>query len=176
MRLRLPQSQIGRYADLYSYPREETELLGLRGSVASAGSLLKHELRLLAKWKSPRSAGHIEDNTEGYVGEITSFALSAKDERARVEVLTLLSGVLWPTASVILHLFHSERYPILDYRALWSVSTEVPAQYSFKFWWQYVIFCRAVADKANVSMRVLDRALWQYSKLHQPNRDRKSVV
>ena len=171
MRLRIPQNQIEDYAAKYSYPKEETEMIGMRETVETAGHLTKTQLQLLAKWKSPRSAGRIENNTEGYIREITSFALSTSDERARIEALTLLDGVLWPTASVVLHLFHDQKYPILDYRALWSVSTEVPTQYSFQLWGEYVHFCRTVATKSGVSMRVLDRALWQYSKLHQPKRE-----
>ena len=168
MKLRLLQSQISHYSDLYSYPQEESELLRMRSAITTAGRLTKDELHLLAKWKSPRSAGRIERNSDSFIHEITSFALAAKDERARIEVLTVLDGVLWPTASVILHIFHADRYPILDYRALWSVSTEVPPQYSFELWWKYVVFCRSVANNANVGMRTLDRALWQYSKIHQP--------
>ena len=167
MELRLLQNQIHSYAELYACPREETELLDLRGAVAAAGRLTIEQLRLLARWKSPRSAGRIGYNADSFVQEITAFALKVTDERARIEALTLLNGVLWPTASVILHIFHADRYPILDYRALYSVSTDVPTQYSFEFWWKYVVFCRTVAEEAKVSMRVLDRALWQYSKINQ---------
>jgi len=72
-------------------------------------------------------SGHVEDNPEEYVKEITAFALGATTERSRIEVLTNLDGVRWPTASVILHFFHKEPYPIMDFRALWSVSLDVPA-------------------------------------------------
>ncbi len=89
------------------------------------------------------------------------------EERAKIEVLTLLDGVLWPSASVILHLFYEKLYPILDFRALYSVGLEVPKQYSFSFWWPYVQFCREVAQRNSVNMRILDRALWKYSKENQ---------
>ena len=101
------------------------------------------------------------------MAEITSFALAAQCERSRIESLTLLDGVGWPMASVILHVFHADPYPILDYRALWSVSLPVPAPYSFAFWQRYVAFCRDIATTAGVDMRALDRALWQYSKENQ---------
>ena len=109
----------------------------------------------------------MKKNTEEYVREITSFALRAETERARIEVLTKLDGVSWPTASVILDFFHDEPYPILDYRALWSVTLERPTQYTFDFWWPYVQYCRMLAEKNKVDMRTLDRALWQYSKEDQ---------
>ena len=109
-------------------------------------------------------AGYMERNTARYVREVTSIALRAASERLRIETLTLLDGVSWPTASVILHFFHRSRYPILDFRALWSVRLETPSQYGFEFWWSYVRYCRVVASEHHVDMRTLDRALWQYSK------------
>ena len=122
---------------------------------------------MVAKWKTPRSAGHVENNTNEYVEDVTSFAFSTQNERSRIEALTILDGVAWPTASVLLHLFHEDQYPILDFRALWSASVEVPKQYSYLFWQPYVLFCREIAKRNAVSMRVLDRAMWQYSKDNQ---------
>ena len=85
-------------------------------------------------------------------------------------MLTLLDGVRWPTASVVLHFFHKDRYPIVDFRAPWSMSMDVPNQYSFDFWWKYAGYCRVMADRAHLDMRQLDQALWQYSKENQkPN-------
>ena len=98
---------------------------------------------------------------------MTAIALNATSERTRIETLTLLDGVSWLTASVILHFFHRRRYPILDFRALWSVGLETPSQYGFDFWWGYVKYCRAVAKESQVDMRTLARALWQYSKERQ---------
>jgi hypothetical protein len=117
--------------------------------------------------EGPRSAGHVEDNPEEYVKEITEFAFRATTERARIKVLTSLDGVRWPTASVILHFCHRAAYPIMDFRALWSVSLPVPAQYSFTFWWPYVQFCRELSKRTGLDMGTLDRALWQYSKENQ---------
>jgi len=154
-------------AQRYRYPREESDLIDLKTEVQRVGYLNKSQLRLVARWKSPRSAGNVERNDDRYVKEITSWAFSAKDERSRIQVLTLLDGVLWPTASVVLHLFHKDSYPILDFRALWSVGSDVPKQYSFSFWWPYVLFCRELAQRNAVDMRTLDRALWQYSKENQ---------
>ena len=62
------------------------------------------------------------------------------------------------------------RYPILDFRALWSVGVKAPLKYSFDFWWRYTVFFRRLATRAGVRMRTLDKALWQYSKEHQRRR------
>mgnify|MGYP001265380021 CR=1 FL=1 len=119
-----------------------------------------------AIWKN--SIKEIVNNKDEFVKEITAIALNAKEERLRIEILTLLDGVGWPTASVILHFYHKEPYPILDFRALWSLGIAVvPKQYEFQFWWRYVEFCRSLFVKYDVSNRTLDKALWQYSKENQ---------
>ena len=70
-------------------------------------------------------------------------------------------------ASVILHFRFDNTYPILDFRALWSLGIEERNKYDFELWWAYVLCCRKLARRAGVSMRTLDRALWQYSKENQ---------
>jgi len=106
MKIRFPESEIEMWASKYDYPREETDLMNLCANIRKAGYISKNELHLIAKWKSPRSAGHIEKNSEDYIKEITGWSFSATEERSKVEILTLLNGVKWPSASVILHLFN----------------------------------------------------------------------
>jgi hypothetical protein len=118
-------------------------------------------------WKSPRTQPRCRANSADFIRDVTHCALNTPSERLRIEVLTLLSGVSWPTASVILHFFHRDRYPILDFRALWSLHCEVPKQYDFRFWQEFTEFCRGLAEQTGASMRTLDRALWQYSKEKQ---------
>ena len=96
--------------------------------------------------------------------EVTRFAFSTTDERLRIEALTLLDGVSFPTASAVLHLLHQTPYPLLDYRALGSLNTAVPSTYKYELWNEYVVFCRALAKRAGVTMRTLDKALWQFHK------------
>ena len=165
--LRCQEDELSLIASRYEYPLQETELLRLRPIILDRRWMTKDELRAIARWKAPRSAGHVETNSDEYVKEITQFALRAATERARIEILTSLDGVRWPTASVILHFFHRDPYPIMDFRALWSVSLSVPAQYSFAFWWAYVQFCRDLSVRTGLDMRTLDQALWQYSKENQ---------
>jgi hypothetical protein len=169
-KLWMPVSNIRPLAKRYSYSQRgtEVEFKRLTAQVRENGRLTKDQLLTICQWKASRSAGNAERNAPGFVECVTQFAFAASDERARIESLTLLDGVGWPTASVILHLFHKDRYPILDYRALWSVGVEVPHPPSFDFWWQYTLFCRKLARKAGVRIRTLDKALWQFSKENQP--------
>ena len=167
MKLRFSEATIPFWAGQYDYPLQDAAVADLVPEVRQCGFLTLDQLSVVAQWKSPRSAGHIQSNDDDYVRIITGFALHTENERAKIEVLTILDGVSWPTASVILHFFHAENYPILDFRALWSVGVEVPAQYAFGFWWDYVLFCRDLADRAGQDMRTLDKALWAYSKENQ---------
>ena len=121
----------------------------------------------LAKWKSPRRAGDCELNSEEFVQAVTRVAATADEERLRVEVLRLLHGVDWRTASVVLHVGSRDAYPILDRRALWSLQCPDVATVRFDFWWAYVEHTRQLARSAAVDMRTLDRALWQYSKVNE---------
>ena len=166
-KLRFKGNKIQKIASRYEYSISEVELLELRPKVIKRGYLLKSELQQIAYWKSPRSSGHSHSNPDNYVQEISSFSFCAKNERSRIEILTLLDGISWPLATVILHFCHSDPYPIIDFRSLWSVSLEVPSHYGFELWWCYADFCRKIAKNNNVDMRTLDRALWQYSKENQ---------
>ena len=122
---------------------------------------------MLAEWKTPRSRPRCASNEEEYVEAVTHAAFASKDERFKMDALRLLSGVEWPTASVLLHFCDEGRYPILDVRALWSLGFTKPPAYNHGFWIAYVEFTRNIAAAAGVSMRTLDRALWQYSKEKQ---------
>lgn len=166
-KLRCRLAQLGTLARRYEYESSEVNLPDLKADIDDRGYLTKTDLRTVARWKSPRSAGYMETNPDEYIQEISGIALTARAERTRIEVLTLLDGVQWPTASVVLHFFHKDPYPIVDYRALWSISMDVPNQYTFGLWWKYVEYCRMLAVRAHLEMRELDQALWQYSKENQ---------
>ena len=109
--LRFDIGDIGEIARRYQYPLSETELLALKPRINDRGYMTKEELAEVAYWKAPRSARHVKRNAEEYVVEVTRFAFGTAGERAKIQSLTMLDGVLWPTASVILHLFHREPYP-----------------------------------------------------------------
>jgi len=83
---------------------------------------------------APVGAAHRAQRSPELVREATRAALSTRSERLRIEVLMLLEGVSWPTASVILHFAHEEPYPILDTRALWSVGLRAAPPYRFEVW------------------------------------------
>jgi hypothetical protein len=173
MKPRFQLSQIPEIAARYAYPRERSVEV-LVPVVRRQGYMTRHELTTLCHWKSPRSAGHVSKNSRRFVEEITRFALLTTDERARIESLTLLDAVDYPTASTILHWFHRDPYPIVDFRALWSLRLSERPPYSFPFWQSYVLRWRSILRQAQrrcapvvVTPRLLDKALWSYSDEHQ---------
>jgi hypothetical protein len=136
----------------------------------SAGYFEKADFIALCGWKSSRIVSRCQENSDEFIKAVTMAALSSQCEEFRITAPTLLRGVGWRVSSVLLHFVHSEPYPIIDFRALWSLGWNLDAErddYDFEFWWSYVQFCRNTATKNGVSMRVLDRALWQYSKENQ---------
>lgn len=164
-RMRFDPGQIhdlaARYAD------DDDKVLECGRRAHQMGWYTRDDFRAVCRWKSPRNIARCGMNSEAEVIEATRFALSTPVERLRIGVLCCLHGVSWPTASVLLHLAHGDPYPILDFRALWSLGIERAGVYDFEFWWQYVRVCRQIVRRHRIEMRALDRALWQYSKENQ---------
>jgi hypothetical protein len=168
--IRFLKTDVPTWAKKYSYGEDERVLeIGVRSR--SAGYYKRDDFLEVCEWKTRgRPRRHYQRNSEQDVRRVTAIALSSADEKTRITSLIGahggLRGVSWPTASVLLHLAHKDPYPILDFRALWSLQVE-RSYYTFNFWQDYVQACRALAVECDVSMRDLDRALWEYSNKNQ---------
>jgi hypothetical protein len=168
--LAFPEADIALWAKQYEFgPDDRPNAVG--AFARNHGYLNTEQLFEICDWKSNRRSADTRSNNPQSIEEITRFAFTTEDELGRIGSLTLLKGVGWPSASVILHFCVSDDYPILDVRAIWSLSAEKPSAYSFDYWWAYVAACRQIAAAANVSIRQLDKALWQYSRENQLNTD-----
>jgi hypothetical protein len=165
--LRFPENKIPMLSGRYSYPAESEIEDRVAPAARNRGFLTRSEFLKICRWKTPRSQPRCERNRDSFIEEVTRIALATTDEELKVRVLLLLSGVDWPIASLILHFCDKGRYPILDYRALWSVGIDTPPAYDFPFWWENCEFVRGLADRTGHSMRTIDRALWQSSKENQ---------
>lgn len=165
--LRFPELDIETWAKRYSYATDEPILSEIAPRARERGYLTHDEFLAICGWKSPRSAPRCASNDPALVEEVTRTALGAYRQELKLGILLVLAGVQWPTASVILHFCDRGEFPILDYRALWSLGYKKPPTYTFPFWVAYCEFTRALAKRAGVSMRKLDQALWQYSKVNQ---------
>jgi hypothetical protein len=167
LRSRLKPEHFPKLAAEYDYGGDTRLLDELGPRIRVRGYFEREEFLEFCEWKSPRTRPRCAENSEEMVRETTRVALGTPVEQLRVEVLTLLRGVEWPTASVLLHFVFPDRYPILDFRALWSLGYRTPPRYDFRLWQAYTECCRELARSAGVSMRTLDRALWQFSRKHQ---------
>jgi hypothetical protein len=124
----------------------------------------RDEFLSVCRWKTPRSRSKVASNDAATVERLTARALAAADERQRMQTLIELAGVGVPTASTLLHFAFPEEYPILDVRALESLGKRARSMYPVGFWLGYLHACRDLAMRYRVSIRTLDKALWQHSK------------
>lgn len=162
--LQFSHSEILTLSHQFGYPTDETQLHDLRAGITERGFLTLEELKIMCRWKTARSQSRVAKNTAADVEAITKACFEANSERLRIGSLLLLDGIKYPTASVLLHFFHPDPYPILDFRALEALGISKPPVYNFGFWIQYVAFTRQLAKENSVDMRTLDKALWQWSK------------
>ena len=173
MKLRFSPLEIPELSDRYiselsDRDRRLTDAITQRvfPSYEQKGYLTRDEFLTVCDWKTPRTKNWCASNDRTFIREISALSRATHSEQLRIQVWTLLTGVKWPTASVFLHFAFPDRYPIIDYKALWSLNTDVPSRFDFPFWNRYTDFCRTVASSVGVSMRVLDQALWKYPDVH----------
>lgn len=166
--LRFPKEQLGHW--LAQYPADgDAKMLEIGKQARKAGYYTWEQFKRVCDWKTRRRPHkHYEKNTPEQVAVQTYKALNIHDERERIDALIALTGVRLPTASMLLQLAYPEEYPVIDVRALWSLGYESKSV-DVELWLDYVAFCRELGKQCNLSLRDLDRALFEYSKAHQPD-------
>jgi hypothetical protein len=162
-KLQFPARQIQALAS--RFPDFDESRLLAAGAVARArGHYTRQEFIEVCAGKTVRSRAKVARNGEATVIETTGRALATSDEATRMGALLELEGVGVPTASTLLYCTFPSDYPILDVRALESLGVKPRSQYPVSFWLGYLSACRELAGRHGVSLRTLDKALWQYSK------------
>jgi len=167
-KLRFAESEIRMWADRYPPSPEDGRLRNeVRPVILARGCLTREEFLEICAWKSQRTRSRCSSNDEFTVRTISRGALASEDESLKMDLLRTLAGVEWPTASTLLHFSDQRPYPVLDYRALWSLGVRKPPAYTMPFWLEYLAFTRGLSERSGVDIATLDRALWQYSKARQ---------
>ena len=167
--LRFPESQVRYWAARYLNTANDGALRSrLRPIVRRRGCLARDEFLEICKWKSPRTQPWCAQNDDFTVRTVSRAAFGLTDESLKIDLLRTLKGVEWPTASTLLHFCDRRPYPILDFRALWSLGHSKAPRYTIRFWLAYLQFTRDLARRLDLEIGVLDRALWQYSRERQP--------
>jgi hypothetical protein len=149
----------GRFGD-----DDDAVLLTLGASVRARGHYTRDEFIRACAWKTVRSRPKVAVNTDDAIADATGRALASADEATRMIALLELEGIGVPTASTLLYAAFPAEYPILDVRALESLGVKPRSQYPVSFWLGYLEACRELARRCGVSLRTLDKALWQHSK------------
>jgi hypothetical protein len=170
---RFPPKDITKWSERYSYKAKKNHPdPHVRPAVQRRGYLTASEFYAICYWKTPRTRPRCLKNSAKKIKMLTRRAFATEDEQLKMELLRELDGVDWATASTLLHFSDKNPYPILDYRALWSLGYLKPPHYTMKFWLSYLAYLRGLSRRTNLPMRIVDRALWQYSKERQPRRER----
>jgi hypothetical protein len=164
---RMPLAEAREWAGRFGHVQDHV-LDVIAPAVRARGHFLRDEFLQTYAWKTRRTLGRAEKYTEAEIADVTGVAFRQTDEKLRIDLLRALDGVDWPVASTLLHVGLSPDYPIIDFRALWSLGSTMPTYVNFEFWWAYVECCRALAATGGVTVRELDKALWTYSEANQP--------
>lgn len=136
--------------------------------------LSKEVLLKILKWKSPRPLRFYNENDEDYIKNITQLAFQQNDDRIKIHILTVLKGVNYPSASAILMFKNPKLFPVLDIR-VWkqlyknNLVTVNPRGIGFTLdqWISYLKILRSFANKHNISVREVEKKLFDYDKLTQ---------
>jgi hypothetical protein len=162
--LQFPASELPALAARFP-ASDESATLRLGAAARTRGYYRRSEFLTVCAWKTPRSRPKVQANSARAVRGASSVALSpASSEQTRMEALLALEGVGVPTASTLLYTAFPADYPILDVRALHALGHKPRSGYPISYWLSYLETCRALAAQHAVSLRTLDKALWQWSK------------
>ncbi len=139
------------------------------------GYLTFKEFYDICMWKSARPKKKYLKNQKRTVEDVTKKALSEKDERSRIQILTELHGIEIPTASTILTVIFPESYAVIDIRCVEMVqekfNLELKKSISMNVWINYLEEIRKQAKDFDVTPRELEKALFA---MHKEKLDRNS--
>ena len=172
--LQFPASEINALAARYEFA-DDRNLLALGNAARERGYYTRSELIEVCAWKTPRSRSRVATNSRHAVMTRIRRALSAVDESERITPLLELHGIGVPTASTLLYVAFPADYPILDVRGLESLGARSRSTYPVSFWLRYLDACRSLARTHGVSIRTLDKALWQHSRERSPTLRRRRM-
>jgi hypothetical protein len=165
-------AEIQSLSQRYQY-EEDTGALAAGARISQQKKYTRNNLETIYKWKTRgRGISRIAANTDAEIADALRLAVAARTERSALAVLLGLVGIAIPVASAVLTVINPKRYTIIDVRALEALGAK-PRIITVGYYLAYLRFCCALALKQQVSLRVLDRALWQWSR-EQSGRRRKS--
>ncbi len=119
----------------------------------------------IARWKSVRKTPNYKANSEDLVRSATGAAFRAETDAEALAALTVLDGVAVRTASALLQWLLPDRYPILDFRVVRALGEAQPSNWDDpRLYERIATAVRGHAQRLEVDLRTLDRALWAWDK------------
>jgi len=177
-----------RYSDIRSlllaclvhdeYP-DTAPLIASLSHVRETSYFTRSEFLTMCKWKEPRERRpqNWASNTEDEVRMLSAQAFGAPDEARRILHLCRLRGVGIPVASAFLALTDPERYGVIDIRvwqllALYNEVDYDPDGRTLQVlhWLDYLDKIRLCAGELKVSVRTIERTLFQHHRDIQTER------
>jgi len=168
-RLRLTPQTLMRLRDRYfddksGMKREEAAFEA--GRRILGGYYGEDVLAAIFRWKSNRPKALLARNDPADVADALRLATSAATARAAIAVLCGLRGIAVPVASAVMTAVDQERFTVIDFRALQTLGVELESP-TIDQYTQYLEYCQAKSQELALTLRDLDRALWQHSKERQ---------
>lgn len=160
-------TRLARLADLESYLLEEVS-----PRFATNQTLGPYDFYAIVIWKSNRSKTKIKQGLAAAglsVEALMSEVSQANGPVAKVEALLRVHGIGLPIASAILAICYPKEFTVFDYRA-WKSLQElgvhglpVKPPHNAPTYLRYFQVCQELAQRLNLSLRDVDRALWARS-------------
>jgi hypothetical protein len=170
LRLPFPTAEIPALASGYRLDAKEQAAFAAGARIRN-GACTRENLAPILTWKvSDRGRSRPQRNSDEEVADALRTALLAATPRVAVSVLTGLSGVAVPVASAILAAIRPEHYTVIDPRGLKALGCgplAIGAKPSLPLdlYLHYLAFCRDLARRCGVTLRTLERALWEWARL-----------
>ena len=140
------------------------------GAAIRDGGFSRANLQAIFKWKTGnRGKSRLDDNSAAEIEDALRLAVNAEAPRSAIAVLVGLHGVDTPVASAIMAVTRPEAHTVLDYRALEALGNPTLDR-SIRFYLTYLSYCSELAREWGMTLRDLDRGLWQWSKARSQER------
>lgn len=134
------------------------------GEAIRGGDFSRTHLQAIFRWKTGnRGKSRLDNNADPEIEDALRLAVGAETPRSAIAVLVGLHGVDTPVASAIMAVTHPEAHTVLDFRALEALGNPTLDR-SLRFYLTYLSYCSELAKEWGMTLRDLDRGLWQWSK------------
>jgi hypothetical protein len=136
-------------------------------------TLSDFDFYVIITWKANRMTTTVKKGLQAdgiRPSQLMSEVFDIDDDRDKMRRLDRIPGIGMPIASAILTVCYPDRFTVLDYRA-WDtlrdygrvVQKKMPTGLSGYFD-DYLPVCMRLAEESGMPLRMLDRALWGWSK------------